>query len=187
MVDVYAIDQVLPQTQCEQCGYKGCMKYAEAIANGEKINRCPPGGEDGIRTLAKLLDRAYEPLNKECGVHVAFERAQIDQNSCIGCRLCADVCPTDAIIGARRHEHSVDLDLCTGCCLCQIACPMDCISMQQAGFEWSSEMAAKARILTNQKKQRLAKQAEQKELQLTQSSSESKKKALLSSLLKDLT
>jgi len=126
------IDAMLPQTQCTQCGYPGCMPYAEAIAAGEAdINRCPPGGDAGIAALARLLGRATPPLDPGCGVHLPHRVAVIDENVCIGCAKCLAPCPTDAIIGASKMLHSVIASLCTGCELCIPPCPVDCIRMEQ--------------------------------------------------------
>lgn len=131
---IEAIQALLPQTQCAQCGYPGCRPYAEAVANGADINRCPPGGEATVRSLAELLGRAPLPLasdlpdsSSERGVQLL---AQIDEQACIGCALCLPACPVDAIIGAPKFMHTVLTDHCTGCELCLAPCPVDCIDMQ---------------------------------------------------------
>ena len=133
---VEKIDAVLPQTQCGQCGYPGCRPYAEAIANDEaEINQCPPGGEAGVQALADLLGRDPLPLNPENGE--AKEGltmiAVINEETCIGCTKCVQVCPVDAIVGAAKHKHNVINDYCTGCELClPPLCPVeDCIVMQE--------------------------------------------------------
>ncbi len=125
------IDAILPQTQCGQCGYPGCKPYAQAIANGEAdINQCPPGGEDGIRSLADLLGREFKPLSEEHGVEKPKAVALIDEKTCIGCTLCIQACPVDAIVGAAKQMHTVVAPLCTGCELCLAPCPVDCITME---------------------------------------------------------
>ncbi|MBI4985721.1 MAG: electron transport complex subunit RsxB [Rhodocyclales bacterium] len=127
---VEKIDAILPQTQCGQCGFPGCKPYAEAIAKGEAdINCCPPGGEEGIRKLADLLGREYKPLSEEHGVEKPKSAAFIDENLCIGCTLCLQACPVDAIVGAAKQMHTVVPKLCTGCELCLEPCPVDCIAM----------------------------------------------------------
>ncbi len=124
------IEALLPQTQCEQCGYPGCRPYAEAIAHGEAdINQCPPGGEAGIRALASLLDREPKPLNPDNGVEKPARVALIDEQTCIGCTLCIQACPVDAILGASKQMHTIIESKCTGCDLCLPPCPVDCIDM----------------------------------------------------------
>ena len=124
------IDSILPQTQCGQCGYPGCKPYATAIANGEAdINQCPPGGDDGIHKLADLLGVDYKPLNEEHGVPKPKSVAIIDEKTCIGCTLCIQACPVDAILGSAKHMHTIIEKECTGCELCLPPCPVDCIEM----------------------------------------------------------
>lgn len=125
------IDAILPQTQCGQCGFVGCRPYAEAIAAGEaEINRCPPGGDAVIKSLAELLGVEAKPLNAENGEHSDVPLlAVIDENTCIGCTLCIQACPVDAIVGAAKHMHTVIASECTGCKLCLPPCPVDCITM----------------------------------------------------------
>lgn len=131
---VEKIDAILPQTQCGQCGYPGCKPYAQAISNGEAdINQCPPGGEEGIRKLADLLGREFKPLSEEHGAEKAKSVAAINEQSCIGCTLCIQACPVDAIVGAAKQMHTVVTPLCTGCELCVAPCPVDCITMVPVG------------------------------------------------------
>ena len=124
------IDALLPQTQCTKCGYPACRPYAEAIAAGEvDIDQCPPGGAAGVVKLAALLGRAPKPLNPAYGTEPARAAALIDENWCIGCTLCIEACPVDAIVGAPKRMHTVLLEHCTGCELCLPPCPVDCIEM----------------------------------------------------------
>jgi len=125
------IDALLPQTQCGQCGYPGCRPYAKALAEGnEEINRCPPGGEAGIQALADLLGREVIPLDLEAGEESdVVELAIIDEQACIGCTLCIQAGPVDAILGAAKQMHTVIESECTGCKLCLDPCPVDCILM----------------------------------------------------------
>ena len=124
------IDSILPQTQCGQCGYPGCKPYATAIASGEAdINQCPPGGADGIHKLADLLGVDFKPLNEEHGVPKPKSVAIIDEKTCIGCTLCIQACPVDAILGSAKHMHTIIEKECTGCVLCLPPCPVDCIEM----------------------------------------------------------
>lgn len=123
------IDAILPQTQCGQCGHPGCRPYAEAIADGEDINKCPPGGEATIQALADLLDVEPMPLDAEHGVESVKKVAIIREDECIGCTKCIQACPVDAILGAAKQMHTVIESECTGCDLCVEPCPVDCIDM----------------------------------------------------------
>jgi Na+-translocating ferredoxin:NAD+ oxidoreductase subunit B len=138
----------LPQTQCTRCGYPDCAGYAEAMASGEaQINQCPPGGAQGILRLAELTGRPPIPLNPDIGVEAPRTVAVIDENWCIGCTLCLDACPTDAILGGNKRMHTVVEPYCTGCELCVPVCPVDCIALENASGErtgWNAWSAAKA-------------------------------------------
>lgn len=125
------IDAVLPQTQCGQCGHPGCRPYAEALAEGrEQINRCPPGGEEGIRKLAEILGVEFIPFDEGAGEIKPKSVAFIHEDVCIGCTLCIQACPVDAILGAAKQMHTVIAQECTGCELCVPPCPVDCIEMK---------------------------------------------------------
>jgi Na+-translocating ferredoxin:NAD+ oxidoreductase subunit B len=127
---VEQIDDILPQTQCGQCGYPGCRPYAEAIVNGDAINKCPPGGQTTINALAALLDVEAPTLNAEHGTESDVKKvAFIREDECIGCTKCIQACPMDAILGAAKQMHTVIADECTGCDLCVEPCPVDCIDM----------------------------------------------------------
>jgi len=129
------VDQLLPQTQCGQCGYPGCRPYAEAIATGEaEINKCAPGGESTVVALAELLGRDPLPLDESIEEKPPSV-AVIDEQACIGCTLCIQACPVDAILGAAKQMHTVIADECTGCELCLPPCPVECIHMQPIAVE----------------------------------------------------
>jgi electron transport complex protein RnfB len=126
-----AIDALLPQTQCTKCGYEGCRPYAAAIAAREAaINQCPPGGEEVIARLARLLGRGTLPLNPANGAYRPPQVAVIDEDTCIGCTKCIQACPVDAIVGASKLMHTVIASWCTGCELCIPPCPVDCIALE---------------------------------------------------------
>lgn len=128
------IDAVLPQTQCRQCGYAGCRPYADAVARGNAdINRCPPGGEDTVKDIARLTGATVKPLDPTCGTPLPAAVAVIDEAACIGCTLCIQACPVDAILGASKRMHTVIAAECTGCRLCIPPCPVDCIAMVNTG------------------------------------------------------
>jgi Na+-translocating ferredoxin:NAD+ oxidoreductase subunit B len=146
------IEDLLPQTQCTKCGYPACRPYAEAIANGTaNYNQCPPGGIEGIARLANLLAKPVIPLNPDHGIERPRPVALIDESLCIGCTLCLQACPVDAIVGAAKQMHTVIPDLCTGCDLCVAPCPVDCIYMINISAEktgwaaWSQQQADAAR------------------------------------------
>lgn len=145
---VLAIDQILPQTQCQRCGYSACRPYAEAIATGEaRINRCPPGGRAGIQALAALTGVPEIPLDPACGLEGPMQLARIRENDCIGCVLCLEACPVDAIAGAFKRMHTVIEADCTGCALCVPVCPVDCIEMLTPSepIFWDTSAASQAR------------------------------------------
>ncbi|MGK0408755.1 MAG: electron transport complex protein RnfB [Shewanella psychromarinicola] len=122
------VETLLPQTQCGQCGFPGCRPYAEAIANGEKINKCPPGGTATMEKIAELMGVEPEALGEEAQANVK-KVAYIREDECIGCTKCIQACPVDAILGAGKLMHTVIVKDCTGCDLCVEPCPVDCIDM----------------------------------------------------------
>lgn len=163
------VDDLLPQTQCTQCGYNGCMPYAEAISTGlADINRCPPGGTETISSLATLLGVEAKPLDAECGTHIPRHIADIHPEHCIGCTLCIKACPVDAIVGANKKRHAVIASLCTGCELCIAPCPVDCIDMVLLpGFsEWGKSQADQARVRLHKREVRLVRQREETDARL---------------------
>jgi electron transport complex protein RnfB len=146
------INAALPQTQCTRCGYPDCAAYAQAISGGEaEINQCPPGGAEGIQRLAAITGRPVLPLHPDNGSEGPRHLAVIDEAWCIGCTLCLDACPTDAIVGSNKLMHTVIEPYCTGCELCIPVCPVDCISLEnltgdQTGWQaWSPAEAEQAR------------------------------------------
>lgn len=130
MTLVERIDALLPQTQCTRCGFPTCLAYAQAVASGEtEINRCPPGGQYTIDALAAVTGQPTRALDQSCGLHAPRRVARVDEAWCIGCTLCIQACPVDAILGGAKRMHTVIEPLCTGCELCIPPCPVDCIQM----------------------------------------------------------
>jgi electron transport complex protein RnfB len=163
------IDALLPQTQCEQCGFHGCRPYAEAMARGEApINRCPPGGAAGIAKLAALLDTPALPLDPAHGVEKPRMLARIVEADCIGCTKCIQACPVDAIVGAAKLMHTVMPADCTGCELCVPACPVDCIELEPMPAEQAQSMAHAdaARAHFQRREARLAREQAEREAEL---------------------
>jgi electron transport complex protein RnfB len=163
------IDAVLPQTQCTKCGYDGCRPYAEAIAADRAgINQCPPGGAAGIRRLAELAGRPVVPLDPAHGTEQPLHVAVIDEALCIGCTLCIQACPVDAIVGTARRMHTVIDAWCNGCDLCVAPCPMDCIAMVavQLARRWTDADASTSRARHLARGQRLAHEREERAARL---------------------
>jgi len=163
------IDALLPQTQCEQCGFHGCRPYAEAMARGEApINRCPPGGAAGIARLAALLDSPVLPLDPAHGVEKPRTLARIVEADCIGCTKCIQACPVDAIVGAAKLMHTVLSDHCTGCELCVPACPVDCIALEPMPLAQveSAAHAQAARAHFQRREMRLARERAERDAEL---------------------
>lgn len=167
------IEDLLPQTQCTKCGFPGCRPYAEAIAVGEALyNQCPPGGQQGILRLATLLQKPVLPLNETHGVEHPRAVAVIDEAICIGCTLCIQACPVDAIVGAAKQMHSVLNEKCTGCDLCIAPCPVDCISMvnvsgDKTGWNaWSQQQANAARAQHDFRQRRLQREKQENDARL---------------------
>lgn len=167
------IDALLPQTQCTRCGYPDCRSYAQAIAAGQAaINRCPPGGAEGVARLAALTGQPVQPLDPACGSEGPRLLAVIDEAWCIGCTLCIKACPVDCISGTNKRMHTViDAD-CTGCELCVPACPVDCIALvpvtgERTGWQaWSAEQAAAAQAAHAQRNARRARHQQEHDARL---------------------
>lgn len=155
---VEQIDGILPQTQCGQCGYPGCRPYAQAIVDGDAINKCPPGGQSTINALADLLDVEAPQLDAEHGIESDVKKiAFIREDECIGCTKCIQACPVDAILGAAKQMHTVIIDECTGCDLCVEPCPVDCIDMVPLEPDmnaWTWKLPAPIQLIASDKNSR---------------------------------
>ncbi len=167
------IEDLLPQTQCTKCGYPACRPYAEAIAAGSaSYNQCPPGGAEGVARIAALLGKPVIPINPVHGLERERPVAVIDESACIGCTLCIQACPVDAIVGAAKQMHTVIASLCTGCDLCVPPCPVDCIDMQAAtpgrtGWAaWSQADADAARARHDARTSRLQREKQENDARL---------------------
>lgn len=167
------IEDLLPQTQCTKCGYPACRPYAEAIADGQaNYNQCPPGGAEGVARIAALLGKPVIPINPVNGAERQRPVAFIDESACIGCTLCIQACPVDAIVGAAKQMHTVVPSLCTGCDLCVAPCPVDCIAMidvtpGQTGWDaWSQAEANAARAQHDKRTLRLQREKAENDARL---------------------
>ena len=165
---VAALLDALPQTQCTRCGYPDCAAYANAIASGEAgINQCPPGGAEGVQRLAAITGLPATAIDPTFGQEGPRSVVFIDEAWCIGCTLCIDACPTDAILGSNKRMHTVMEDLCTGCELCLPVCPVDCIIVENASetatgwAAWSAPQAQQARERYASRQIRLEQQAQE--------------------------
>lgn len=167
------LEDLLPQTQCTKCGYPACRPYAEAMVRGEaEINQCPPGGIEGVRRLAAATGRPVIPINPANGVERPRPVAFIDEALCIGCTLCIQACPVDAILGAAKQMHTILPSLCTGCDLCVAPCPVDCIAMvpvsgEATGWDaWSQADADAARSRHDFRSARLQRERDENDARL---------------------
>ncbi|MEK0427716.1 MAG: hypothetical protein RI962_340 [Pseudomonadota bacterium] len=167
------LEDLLPQTQCTKCGYPSCRLYAEAMADGSAShNQCPPGGAEGVARLAAALGKTVIPINPFNGAERERPVAVIDEAACIGCTLCIQACPVDAIAGAAKQMHTVIPELCTGCDLCVAPCPVDCIAMLpvtpgQTGWDaWSQAQADAARERYHARTARLQREKEENDARL---------------------
>jgi electron transport complex protein RnfB len=157
MNEVDKINKILPQTQCQRCGYASCKPYAKAIIfENEEINRCPPGGNEVMEKLAEYMDLEKKPINPECGIASNPSLLFIDESQCIGCGLCIPACPVDAIAGAFKFMHTILKEECTGCELCISPCPVDCIKVTSRPLElsWNSKRAENSRLKFETKEKR---------------------------------
>lgn len=184
-ITVEQVNQLLPQTQCGECGYPGCKPYAEAILKGEAINKCLPGGNDTVNALSLLLNRPVIALD---GIAIPKRVAFIREAECIGCTKCIQACPVDAILGAAKQMHTVITDECTGCDLCVEPCPVDCIDMLPTDFVFNKNIAMQrfdvrmARIEI-ENKQRQQRQQERVQLQNQLASPDDGKAALIAAAI----
>ena len=167
------IEDLLPQTQCTKCGYPACRPYAEAFAAGSaSYNQCTPGGAEGVARIAELLGKPVIPINPVHGLERERPVAVIDESACIGCTLCIQACPVDAIVGAAKQMHTIIASLCTGCDLCVPPCPVDCIDMQAAtpgrtGWAaWSQADADAARARHDARTSRLQREKQENDARL---------------------
>ncbi len=170
---VQRVLNALPQTQCTRCGYPDCEAYAVAVVQENvPINQCPPGGDEGVARLSLLTNQPITPLNPSHGLAGPRFTAWIDEEVCIGCTLCLDACPTDAIIGTNKKMHTVFEKYCTGCELCIPVCPVDCILLEnitpnQSGWNaWSESLAKQARLRYQSKKIRIQRESVEQEERL---------------------
>jgi Na+-translocating ferredoxin:NAD+ oxidoreductase subunit B len=158
----------LPQTQCTRCGYPDCAAYAQAVSTGEAgINQCPPGGAEGVARLSAITRQPVTPLSADCGTEGPRSVAFIDEDWCIGCTLCIEACPVDAIVGSNKRMHTVIESDCTGCELCLPVCPVDCILLENASAQatgwaaWSEAQAQSARTRYAWHQQRTQREAQE--------------------------
>jgi len=118
---------LLPGSQCGQCGFPGCAPAAAALADGTaKVTLCPPGGRAVAAALADRLGVAFNAAEAQDAKGMI---ALINEASCIGCLRCLQACSTDGIIGAPNQIHTVVADVCHGCGKCVEVCPTEGITL----------------------------------------------------------
>ncbi|MDR1854895.1 MAG: RnfABCDGE type electron transport complex subunit B [Azoarcus sp.] len=124
---VKEVEQLLPGTNCGQCGYPGCGGAAAAIAAGDASAACcPPGGRAVARAIAEKLGIGLDLSGMaDDGPKLAI----VAEDLCIGCCRCLKTCPTDAIVGASKQIHNVMQEACTGCAACVEPCPTEAIQI----------------------------------------------------------
>ena len=183
-VSIKDIDALLPQTQCGECGYPGCLPYAQALAQGlVAIDRCPPGGVATVKALGELLDIDATPFLAAAQANTrAPSLAVIREAECIGCTKCIQACPVDAIIGSGKLMHSVLSHECTGCGLCVEPCPVDCIDMiSQPDASYDRDVARlrfnarEVRLLRDEQDKQQAYREKRRLTQLSESERQDKK------------
>ncbi len=180
---------LLPQTQCKKCGYGSCRDYADAITKGAPINCCPTGGEKNIKQLSRLTKKPFVSLNPIYGNEQPHHIVAIDESLCVGCELCIQVCPVDAIIGAKGLAHSVLVQQCTGCDLCIKACPVDCIMTKDTTNNpavkstWSALSAFRAKTNYGKRQNRLERQEKKRMQAISKKENATKRKNMIAAAL----
>ncbi|NPU93479.1 MAG: RnfABCDGE type electron transport complex subunit B [Gammaproteobacteria bacterium] len=138
------VEQMMPGSQCGQCGFPGCSAAASAMVEGSApVTCCPPGGRALAEKLASLLGVGLDAA----GAMAMPMVAAIEEATCTGCTRCYRACPTDAIVGANGQIHVVLQAACTGCGNCAEACPEDCVKLQPESvtldtWHWTKPQAA---------------------------------------------
>ena len=143
------VTELLPGSNCAQCGFAGCAQAATAIVEGRALpTACPPGGVTTAQRIAQTLGLQLDLADAQAALP---QVAYVNEARCIGCTRCIRKCTADAIVGAAKQMHTILPEACHACELCAAECPTDAIEMKPvlptlASWHWPKPVAASAAL-----------------------------------------